>query len=172
MARFTPRTTERERCALHGVPLGACLFLSLFAVCRRFSLQPSCHPAVFLLSHRSPSRRFFLCRSTLLCLVLQRHCCLSVPCSRGFSCLSAQFRSPRCVLWPLKFIQLTSRQNDSSDAHSDHLPPRQVVTQVHSFPRPTGKDFNEFIFFFSFRRFEESCYLLHSKGRRGYLLPR
>ena len=24
--------------------------LSLFAVCRRFSLQPSCHPAVFLLS--------------------------------------------------------------------------------------------------------------------------
>ena len=31
-------------------PLGVCLFLSLFAVCRRFSLQPSCHPAVFLLS--------------------------------------------------------------------------------------------------------------------------
>ena len=84
-------------------------------------------------SRRSPSRRFFLCRSALLCLVLQRHCCLSVPCSRGFSCLSAQIRSPRCVLWPLKFIQLTSRENDSSDAHSDHLPPRQVVTQVHSF---------------------------------------
>ena len=39
---------------VHGasrhLPLGACLFLSLFAVCRRFSLQPSCHPAVFLLS--------------------------------------------------------------------------------------------------------------------------
>ena len=84
-------------------------------------------------SRRSPSRRFFLCRSALPCLVLHRHCCLSVPCSRGFSCLSAQFRSPRCVLWPLKFIQLPSRQNDSSDAHSDHLPPRQVVTQVHSF---------------------------------------
>ena len=31
-------------------PLGVCLFPSLFAVCRRFSLQPSCHPAVFLLS--------------------------------------------------------------------------------------------------------------------------
>ena len=67
-------------------------------------------------SRRSPSRRFFLCRSALPCLVLHRHCCLSVPCSRGFSCLSAQFRSPRCVLWPLKFIQLPSRQNDSSDA--------------------------------------------------------
>ena len=72
-------------------------------------------------SRRSPSCRFFLCRAALLCLVLQRHRRLSVPCSRGFSCLSAQFRSPRCVLWPLKFIQLPSRQNDSSDAHSDHL---------------------------------------------------
>ena len=71
-------------------------------------------------SRRCPSRRFFLCRSALPCLALHSHCCLSVPCSRGFSCLSAQFRSPRCVLWPLKFIQLTSRQNDSSDAHSDH----------------------------------------------------
>ena len=60
-------------------------------------------------SRRSPSRRFFLCRSALPCLVLHRHCCLSVPCSRGFSCLSAQFRSPRCVLWPLKFIQLGAR---------------------------------------------------------------
>ena len=39
-------------------PLGVCLFLSLFAVCRRFSLQPSCHPAVFLLSSFSlPSLR-------------------------------------------------------------------------------------------------------------------
>ena len=49
-------------------PLGVCLFLSLFAVRRRFSLQPSCHPAVFLpssfsllsllpLSRRSPLPR-------------------------------------------------------------------------------------------------------------------
>ena len=36
--------------ASRHLPLGVCLFLSLFAVCRRFSLQPSCHPAVFLLS--------------------------------------------------------------------------------------------------------------------------
>ena len=87
-------------------------------------------------SRRSPSCRFFLCRAALLCLVLQRHRRLSVPCSRGFSCLSAQFRSPRCVLWPLEFIKLTSRENDSSDAHSYHLPTRHVVTQVHSFFDP------------------------------------
>ena len=42
---------RRGECgASRHLPLGACLFLSLFAVCRRFSLQPSCHPAVFLLS--------------------------------------------------------------------------------------------------------------------------
>ena len=46
----------------------------------------------------SPSCRFFLCRPALLCLVPRRHRRLSVPCSRGFSCLSAQFRSPRGVL--------------------------------------------------------------------------
>ena len=38
-------------------PLGVCLFLSLFAVCRRFSLQPSCHPAVFLLSCSHDEKR-------------------------------------------------------------------------------------------------------------------
>ena len=42
-------------------------------------------------SRRSPSCRFFLCRAALPCLVPQRHRRLSVPCSRGFSCLSAQF---------------------------------------------------------------------------------
>ena len=82
-------------------------------------------------SRRSRSCRFFLCRSALLCLVLQRHRRLSVPCSRGFSCLSAQFRSPRCVLWPLEFIKLSSRENDSSDAHSHHLP-RPVMLSLRS----------------------------------------
>ena len=49
-------------------PWGVCLFLSLFAVCRRFSLPPLCRPAVFLpssfsllsllpLSRRSPLPR-------------------------------------------------------------------------------------------------------------------
>merc|ERR1712087_874120 len=42
---------RRGECgASRHLPLGVCLFLSLFAVCRRFSLQPSCHPAVFPLS--------------------------------------------------------------------------------------------------------------------------
>ena len=42
---------RRGECgASRHLPLGVSLFLSLFAVCRRFSLQPSCHPAVFLLS--------------------------------------------------------------------------------------------------------------------------
>ena len=45
---------------------------------------------------------------------------------------SAQFRSPRGVFWPLEFIKLSSRKNDSSDAHSDHLPPCHVIAQVHS----------------------------------------
>ena len=37
-------------CASRRPPLGVCLFLSLFAVPLRFSLQPSCHLAVFPLS--------------------------------------------------------------------------------------------------------------------------
>ena len=37
-------------CASHRPPLGVRLFLSLFAVSRRFSLQPSCHLAVVPLS--------------------------------------------------------------------------------------------------------------------------
>ena len=108
-------------------PLGVCLFLSLFAVCRRFSLPHLYAAPRSSYPRRSRSCRFFLCRAALLCLVLQRHRRLSVPCSHGFSCLSAQFCSPRCVLWPLKFIQLTSRENDSSDAHSYHLPTRHVA---------------------------------------------
>ena len=78
-------------------------------------------------SRYSPSCRFFLCRPALLCLVLRRHRRLSVPCSRGFSCLSAQFRSPRGVFWSLEFIKLSSRKDDSSNTHSDHLPPRHVI---------------------------------------------
>ena len=40
---------RRGECgASRHLPLGVCLFLSLFAVCRRFSLQPSCHPVVLM----------------------------------------------------------------------------------------------------------------------------
>ena len=61
--------SRRGQCgASRHLPLGACLFLSLFAVCRRFSLPPLCRPAVFLpssfsllsllpLSRRSPLPR-------------------------------------------------------------------------------------------------------------------
>ena len=52
--------SRRGQCgASRHLPLGACLFLSLFAVCRRFSLQPSCHPAVFLLSTHVRDSPFF-----------------------------------------------------------------------------------------------------------------
>ncbi|EOD13428.1 hypothetical protein EMIHUDRAFT_256810, partial [Emiliania huxleyi CCMP1516] len=49
-------------------------------------------------------------------------------CSR----LSAQLCPPRGIFWPLEFIELSSRKDDSSDAHSDHLPPSHVVAQAHS----------------------------------------
>ena len=41
-------------CASRRPPWGVCLFVSLFAVSRRFSLQPSCHLAVVPLSSFSP----------------------------------------------------------------------------------------------------------------------
>merc|ERR1712078_126332 len=41
-------------CASRRPPWGVCLFVSLFAVSRRFSLQPSCHLAAVPLSSFSP----------------------------------------------------------------------------------------------------------------------
>ena len=49
----------------HPKPLVVCLFLSPFAVPRRFSLQPSCHLSRSSHSRRSPSCRFLLCRVAL-----------------------------------------------------------------------------------------------------------
>merc|ERR1712153_31130 len=46
-------------------------------------------------SRRSPSCRFLLCRVALVCLVLRRCRRLPIPCSRGFSRLSAQLCPPR-----------------------------------------------------------------------------
>ena len=40
-----------------------------------------------------------------------------------FFCLSAQLRPPRSISWPLESIELSSRKDESSDAHCDHLPP-------------------------------------------------
>ena len=109
----------------------------------RFSLQPSCHLKVVPLSpfsllslhplsRRSPLPRSATpppppCRSLALATSLA---------SRRRSALLG----PRGVLWreifenqqDLEFIKLSSRKDDSSDTHSDHLPPSQVVAQVHS----------------------------------------
>merc|ERR1712086_1193070 len=67
-----------------------------------------------------------------VCLILRRRRRLPIPCSRGFSRLSAQLCPPRGIFWPLEFIELSSRKDDSSDAHCDHLPPSHIVAQVHS----------------------------------------
>mmetsp|Transcript_12451 Transcript_12451/g.40599 ORF Transcript_12451/g.40599 Transcript_12451/m.40599 type:complete len:123 (+) Transcript_12451:649-1017(+) len=83
-------------------------------------------------SRRALPCRFFLCRVALLCLVLRRRRRLPVPCSRGFFRLSAQLRPPRCISWPLESIELSSRKDESSDAHCDHLPPSHIIAQVHS----------------------------------------
>ena len=54
-------------------------------------------------SRRSPSCRFLLCRVALVCLVLRRRRRLPIPCSRGFSRLSAQLcpPAPRGIFRPL-----------------------------------------------------------------------
>ena len=61
--------------------------------------------------------------------------CLSLACSRGSRLLppfGATLPSSRHIFWPLEFIELSSRKDDSSDAHCDHLPPGHIVAQVHS----------------------------------------
>jgi len=136
------RTTRRHHrgilrrgvwCASRRPPLVVCLFLSPFAVPRRFSLQPSCHLAVSSHSRRSLS---LVASSSVASLSsassLRRRRRLPIPCSRCFSRLSSQLCPPRGIFWPLEFIELSSRKDDSSDAHCDHLPPSHIVAQVHS----------------------------------------
>ena len=53
-------------CASRRPPLGVRLFLSLFAVSRRFSLQPSCHLAVVPLSSFFPLSLLLLSRRSPL----------------------------------------------------------------------------------------------------------
>merc|ERR1711935_446196 len=89
-------------CASLRPPLGVRLFLSLFAVSRRFSLQPSCHLAVAPFSSCYP-----------------------------LSLLPPSRRSPCCISWPLESIELSSSKDESSDAHCDHLPPSHIIAQVH-----------------------------------------
>ena len=112
-------------CASRRPPLGVRLFLSHFAVSLRFSLQPSCHLAVSPFSSCSPlsllplSRRSPLPRSATPPP--------PVPCSRGFFRLSAQLRPPCCISWPLESIELSSRKDESSHAHCDHLREREII---------------------------------------------
>ena len=63
-----------EGCSALSVahPWAYCLFLSLFAVPRRFSLQPSHATSRSSHSRRSLSCRFFLCRVALLCCLILR----------------------------------------------------------------------------------------------------
>merc|ERR1712153_34064 len=118
--------SRRPHTHTHTPPLGVRLFLSLFAVSRRFSLQPSCHLAASH-SRRSFPCRFFFCRVALLCLVLRRRRRLPFPCSHCFLRLSAQLRPPRCISWPLESIELSSSKDESSDAHCYQLPPSHVI---------------------------------------------
>ena len=115
-------------CASRRPPLGVRLFLYLSSQsladsrCNLHATSRSSH------SRRSLSCRFFLCRFALLCLVLRRRRCLPIPCPR----LSAQLCPPRSISWPLEFIELSSRKDDSSDTHCDHLPASHIVAQVFS----------------------------------------
>ena len=71
---------------------------------------------------RQRSHLIILCRVALLCLVLRRRRRLPIPCSRGFSRLSAQLRSPRSIFWPLSLSSSPrARTTLASDSHSDHL---------------------------------------------------
>ena len=60
-------------CASRRPPLGVRLFLSLFAVSRRFSLQPSCHLAVVPLSSFFPLSLLLLSQSVTLSLVFDKN---------------------------------------------------------------------------------------------------
>ena len=108
--RQTPKGENRPRFRRRRSPLGVCLFLSLFAVPRRFSLQPSCHLAVFPLSSFS--------LLSLLPLSLRSPLPHSVttplPADPLLSPLGVTLPSSRHILAPLEFIELSSRKDDSS----------------------------------------------------------
>merc|ERR1712086_476778 len=85
-------------CASRRPPLGVRLFLSLFAVSRRFSLQPSCHLAVSPFSSCSPLSLLLLSRRSPLprSATTPPPAGGPFPCSHCFLRLSAQLRPPRC----------------------------------------------------------------------------
>ena len=122
-----PRRASEQRKSgggCHALRNGSPL-LSLFA----FSLQPSCHLAVVPLSSFSLLSLHPLSRRSRL-----PHPATPPPpaaplLSRLLPPFGATLPSSRHILAPL---ELSSRKDDSSDAHCDHLPPSHVVAQVHS----------------------------------------
>merc|ERR1712086_1144873 len=83
-------------CASLRPPMGVRLFLSLFAVSRRFSLQPSCHPAVVPLSSFSLLSLLPLSRRS----PLPRPATAPPPAAPLLSLLGAALPSSRHILAP------------------------------------------------------------------------
>ena len=79
-------------------------------------------------SRRSLPCRFLLCRVALLCLILRRCRRLPIPCSR----CSAQLCPPRGIFWPLEFIELSSRKDDSTLLTPTAIICRQVISLLRS----------------------------------------
>merc|ERR1712153_209327 len=119
-------------CASRRPPLGVRLFLSLFAVSRRFSLQPSCHLAVVPLSSFFPLSLLLLSRRS----PLPRSATPPPPAVPLFSLLLAPFGaappSSLHILAPRVYRALLEQGRVASDAHCYQLPPSHVIAQVHS----------------------------------------
>ena len=137
--------------------MGVCLFLSLNSSQspRRFSLQP------YATSRSSHSRRsLFSCRFFPLSLrsPLPRSATTPLPADPLPSPLGATLPSSQHILAPRVYRAISSRKDDSSDAHCDHLPPSHIVAQVHSLfeHSPCHPSF-ALPLFLSFRQDDESA---------------
>jgi len=109
-------------CASRRPPLGVRLFLSLFAVSRRFLLRPSCHLAVvpFSSCSRALPCRFFLCRVALLC-----RCCAAAAACRSLV-LSASFAFRRSSALLAAYLGPSSLSS-SPRARTSLLTPTAII---------------------------------------------
>ena len=103
-------------------PLGVCLFLSLFAVCRRFSLPPLCRPTVFLPSSFSLLSLLPLSRRSPLPRSAAPPPPVGPLLSRLLLPLGAVPLSSLRIVAPRVYQALLSRENDSSDR-----PPTPII---------------------------------------------
>merc|ERR1712086_1192244 len=108
---------------------GVRLFLSHFAVSLRFLPRPSCHLSVVPLS----SFVLSLVASSSVASLSSASFCAAAACRSLVLSASFAFRRSSTLLaaYPGP-SSLSSRKDESSDAHCDHLPPSHVVAQVHS----------------------------------------